>query len=208
MRTELLEEQEATKPDVERYLDLARRRHIHFLIPAFLGWAVVWLASWILPTTYKSSTLILVEQPTMPQTYVTPNVNENLQDRLQSITQQILSRTRLLMIIDKLNLYSGDKIHRTPDENVEAMRRHITIDLVRDNRSDEINAFRVSFSAPSPVLAQQVTNELTQLFIAENNKVRREESEGTTHFIEQQLEDARASLAAQEAKVRQFQAGA
>ena len=204
--TELLEEQEAAKPDVERYLDLARRRHIHFLIPAFLGWAVVWLASWILPTTYKSSTLILVEQPTMPQTYVTPNVNENLQDRLQSITQQILSRTRLLMIIDKLNLYSGDKIRRTPDENVEAMRRHITIDLVRDNRSEEINAFRVSFSAPSPVLAQQVTNELTQLFIAENNKVRREESEGTTHFIEQQLEDARASLAAQEAKVREFQA--
>ena len=205
MMTELIEEQEAAKPDVERYLDLARRRYVYFLLPLFAGWLLIWGASWILPAKFKSSTLILVEQPTMPQTYVTPNVNDNLQDRLQSITQQILSRTRLLTIINKLNLYAGDKIQRTPDDNVESMRKDITIDLVRDNRSAEINAFRVSFSSHSPILAQEVTNELTQLFIDENNKVRREQSEGTTHFIEQQLEDSRASLAAQEAKVRQFQ---
>ena len=55
---------------------------------------------------YKSGTLILVEQPTMPSNYVVPNVVDDLQNRLQSITQQILSRTRLLLIIDKLNLYS------------------------------------------------------------------------------------------------------
>ena len=92
---ELIEEQESTQPDFERYLDLVRRRHVYFLVPVFLGWLLVWGSSWILQTKYKSSTLILVEQPTMPQSYVAPNVNENLQDRLQSITQQILSRTRL-----------------------------------------------------------------------------------------------------------------
>jgi succinoglycan biosynthesis transport protein ExoP len=54
---------------------------------------------------YKSSTLILVEQPTMPKDYVAPNVTDDLQTRLQSITQQILSRSRLLLIIDKLHLY-------------------------------------------------------------------------------------------------------
>ena len=57
---------------------------------------MVWGASWVLPPRYSSSTLILVEQPTMPKDYVTPNVNDDLQERMQSITQQILSRTRLV----------------------------------------------------------------------------------------------------------------
>jgi polysaccharide biosynthesis transport protein len=199
---ELLEEQEATQLDFQRYIDVVRRRHIHFLVPVLIGWLVVWGSSWILPTRYKSSTLILVEQPTMPASYVAPNVNENLQDRLQSITQQILSRTRLLIIIDKLHLYPESK---SPDDRVDAMRKAISVDLVQ-NRNDEITAFRVNFSSHDAVLAQKVTGELTQLFISENNRVRQEQSEGTTNFIEQQLEDARVALAAQEAKVKQFEA--
>jgi polysaccharide chain length determinant protein (PEP-CTERM system associated) len=202
---ELIEDQEATQFDFERYLDLVRRRHIHFLVPVLLGWLLVWGISWILPARYKSSTLILVEQPTMPESYVAPNVNENLQDRLQSITQQILSRTRLLMIVDKLNLYAGDKTVNTPDDKVEAMRKAISVDLVQ-NRNNEISAFKVNFSAHDPVLAQKVTSELTQLFIAENLKVRELQSEGTTQFIATQLEAARTALADQEAKVRQFEA--
>lgn len=202
---ELMEEQES-QFDFDRYLDLSRRRRLHFVVPVFVGWLLVWGASWILPARYKSSTLILVEQPTMPETYVAPNVNENLQDRLQSITQQILSRTRLLVIIKNLNLYSGVNGLKMDDDKVDAMRKDIDIELVRDTRNGEITAFRVSFSSHDPILAQKVTAELTQLFINENNKVRQEQSEDTTHFIAQQLEDARVSLAAQEAKVKQFEA--
>lgn len=202
---EIIEQQEAAQPDFERYLDLIRRRHVYFLVPVLIGWLLVWGISWVLPTTYKSSTLILVEQPTMPESYVAPNINENLQDRLQSITQQILSRTRLQMIIDKLHLYAGDKVIGTPDDQINAMQKAISVDLVQ-NRNNEITAFRVGFSAHDPVLAQKVTTELTQLFISENNKVRQEQSIGTTNFIEQQLEDARVALAAQEAKVKQFEA--
>ena len=103
--TELIEEQEATQPDIERYLDMVRRRHVPFLLLLFVGWAAVWSFSWVLPSKYKSTTQILVEQPTMPASYVASNVNGDLQDRLASISQQILSRTRLLMIIDKVHLY-------------------------------------------------------------------------------------------------------
>jgi polysaccharide biosynthesis transport protein len=203
---ELIEEQGSTQPDFERYIDLVRRRHVYFLVPVFVGWLLVWGSSWILPTSYKSSTLILVEQPTMPQSYVAPNVNENLQERLQSITQQILSRTRLLMIVGKLNLYPAGEALKTPDDKIEALRKNISVDLVKDSRNQEITAFRVSFAAHDPVMAQKVTNELTQLFIGENNRVREEQSQGTTRFIEQQLQDAEVVLAAQEAKVKQFEA--
>lgn len=203
--TELHEDQDQARPDLERYADVVRRRHIHFLIPLFLGWLIVWGSSWVLPTRYKSSTLILVEQPTMPQNYVAPNVNENLQDRLQSITQQILSRTRLLMIVEKLRLYDSADTKLTQDDLVEHMRKDIGIELVRDSRNQEITAFRINYSAHDPHIAQQVTSELSALFINENLKVREAQSEDTTKFIEKQLEDARALLSEQEAKVRQFQ---
>jgi polysaccharide biosynthesis transport protein len=202
---ELSEERHSERPDLQRYLNVVRRRHIHFLIPVFLGWLIVWGASWVLPARYKSGTLILVEQPTMPKNYVEPNVSDDLQDRLQSITQQILSRTRLLLIIDKLHLYGDSHGRTTPDEAVELMRKDIDIELVHDSQGAQITAFRIYYSARDPHVAQQVTSELTDLFINENLKVRQQESEDTTKFIESQLENARASLAEQEAKVRDFE---
>jgi succinoglycan biosynthesis transport protein ExoP len=188
--------------NLQHYLGVVRRRHLHFLIPLFLGWAVVWGASWMLPKRYESTTLILVEQPTMPKDYVTPNVNDDLQDRMQSITQQILSRTRLLHIIDEFNLYAG-RARRSPDQKVEMMRKDILIDLVRDARN-QITAFNVTYSSGNPLTAQQVTSELTDLFINENLEVRQQESVDTTTFIETQLEAARKTLSDQEEKIREF----
>jgi polysaccharide chain length determinant protein (PEP-CTERM system associated) len=203
--TDLVEEQESKKFDLQSYLNLVRRRHLHFLIPLFIGWALVWGASWILSARYKSGTLILVQQSTMPKNYVEPNVSEDIQDRLQSITQQILSRTRLLMVIDNLHLYANAKGSLTPDAKVEMMQKDITIELVRGTNNGDISAFRIYYTAHSPRIAQQVTAELTNLFINENLKVRQQESEGTTQFMQTELENARAALAEQEAKVKDFE---
>lgn len=200
---ETSDEQKAEPLDLQRYLGVARRRYPHFLIGLLFGWLVLWGASWILPATYKSSTLILVEQPTMPKDYVTPNVNEDLQSRLQNITQQILSRTRLLRIASQLNLYAAGPNRLTPDETVARMRKDIEIVLVRDSQ-DAVTAFNISYSAGDPRVAQRVTGELTKLFIDENLEVRQHESEDTTKFLEDQLEAARQSLSEQEAKVREF----
>jgi polysaccharide chain length determinant protein (PEP-CTERM system associated) len=191
--------------DFQHYVGVVRRRHLHFLIPLFIGWASVWGTSWVLPPRYQSSTLILVEQPTMPKDYVTPNVNDDLQERMQSITQQILSRTRLLGIIDRFDLYSSQHAERSLDQKVDLMRKDIDIETVKDTRN-QITAFNVSYSSPSPQRAQQVTSELTNLFINENLEVRQQQSEGTTQFLESQLETARKSLADQEDRIRQFQA--
>jgi succinoglycan biosynthesis transport protein ExoP len=198
-----LEEQNSEGLDLQRYLGVVRRRHIHFLIPLFIGWAVVWGASWVLAPRYQSSTLILVEQPTMPKNYVTPNINDDLQERLQSITQQILSRTRLLHIIDQFSLYGSDRGQRSADDKVELMRKDIAIDLVR-GPGDQISSFKVSYTSRDPHLAQQITGEITNLFINENLEVRQQQSEDTTKFLESQLEAARQNLAQQEDRISQF----
>jgi polysaccharide biosynthesis transport protein len=199
-----LEEKNPGGFDLPHYMGLIRRRHMQFMIPLLLGWLIVWGASWVLPSRYRSSTLILVEQPTMPKDYVTPNVNDDLQDRLRSITQQILSRTRLLHIIDQLNLYADSHGRLTPDDKVERMRKDIgEIELVRDAEG-RVSSFNVSYSSHDPQLAQQVTSELTNLFISENLEVRQQQSEDTTNFLQGQLETARKTLSDQEGKIRQF----
>jgi polysaccharide biosynthesis transport protein len=202
---ENIENPETEHFDVNRLVDIVRRRHLQFLFPLLIGWLVVWGASWILPQKYKSSTLILVEQPSMPENYVAPNISDDLQTRLQSITTQILSRTRLLTIIDRLHLYGGMENAATADERVNRMRKDVDIELVRDPQKQDVSAFRISYTAGDPHVAQAVTGELTDLFINENSKVRQQESESTTSFLEQQLEEARANLSDQEAKVKQFE---
>jgi polysaccharide chain length determinant protein (PEP-CTERM system associated) len=190
--------------DLQRWLGAAQRRYLHFLIPLLFGWLIVWGASWVIPPVYRSGTLILVEQPTMPKDYVTPNVTDDLQERLQSITQQILSRTRLLQIIDQVKIYGDNHSQLTPDEKVERMRKDIEIELVHDAHNDKITAFNVYYSARDPHLAQKVTSELTNLFINENVEVRQQQSEDTTQFLETQLETARNALSEQEERIRQF----
>ena len=205
MVDEFVEEQSGEGLDIPRYLGIAKRRHLHFLIPLFIGFVAVWTASWVLPPKYESTTLILVEQPTMPKDYVTPNISDDLQQRMQSITQQILSRTNLLHIIDQFHLYSREHGEPTPDDKVAGMRKDIDIELVRDARN-QITAFNVSYTSRDPRMAQLVTGELTNLFINQNLEVRQKQSEGTTQFLQTQLEAARQDLASQEDKIRQFKA--
>jgi polysaccharide chain length determinant protein (PEP-CTERM system associated) len=198
-----IEEKPEEALNLQQYVGVIRRRHMYFLIPFFLGWLAVWGASWLLPSVYKSGTLILVEQPSMPKDYVTPNVVDDLQGQLQSISQQILSRTRLLHIIDELNLYAKDRGRLTPDDLAERMRKDIQIELVR-GEEHQVTSFNIYYSSRDPHVAQQVTSELTNLFISENLELRQQASEDTTKFLESQLETARQSLAEQEEKVRQF----
>ena len=200
---EEFEEKPRESLNLDQYFAVARRRYWYFIIPLFAAWLIVWGASWLVPSVYRSGTLILIEQPAVPSQYVVPNIAaDNLQDRLQSITQQILSRTRLLRIIDSQKLYAKDRRQLTEDEKVDQMRKDIEIELVHDR--DQLTAFNVYYSSNDPHVAQQVTSELTNLFISENLEARQEQSENTTQFLESHLEEARKSLSEQEEKVREF----
>lgn len=201
---EEFEERPPEEIDWQRYVGLARRHTWHFLVPFFFGWLIVWAASWFMPSVYRSGTLILVEQPTVPQQFVMTNVAGDLQGRLNSITQQILSRTRLLHIIDQFDLYGKDRQRLSSDELVERMRKDIEIELVRSPDRQELTSFNIYYSAGKPRTAQQVTSELSNLFISENLEVRQQQSENTTRFLESELEEARTELTQQEQKVREF----
>jgi succinoglycan biosynthesis transport protein ExoP len=194
----------------EDYWSIALRRRWWILLPLFLVWASAWGVSWLLNSTYQSEALILVEQQKVPDQYVIPNVTANLQGRLQSMSQQILSRTRLQATINRFHLYpqphglTGLLKARDP---VEQMRDDIKIELVEaPGRPGELTAFKMRYSAESPEIAQEINSELTTLFIDENLKAQAQLSEDTTAFLENELSDARANMAEQESKVAAFKA--
>src|SRR5678815_4139595 len=142
---EQFDEQNEEGLQVREYLDILRRRHWYLLSPVVTVWLLVWLASWFLPSVYRSSTLILVEQPAVPQQFVPTNLPDDLQNRLDSISQQILSRTRLINIIEQFNLYPKLRAKASPDELVDRMRKDIEIELVRSNDKDRLSSFNVSY---------------------------------------------------------------
>lgn len=194
----------------EQYSAIALRRRWWILVPLFSCWAVAWMCGWLLPSTYQSEALILVEQQKVPEQYVVPNVTINLQDRLQSITEQVLSRTRLQQIINQFGLYpSRGRLKKLFERGgaVERMRKDINIQLVQapdQPQSQEPTAFKIEFTGSSPEMAQQINTELTSLFINEDLETQQQLSQSTTSFLDSQLSDARAKLEEQEARVRAF----
>jgi polysaccharide chain length determinant protein (PEP-CTERM system associated) len=198
-------------PTFEEVLAAIRRRRWLILLSVFLCWAAAWTIGWFWPESYESEALILVEQQKVPEQYVVPNVSLDLQDRVASMTQEVLSRTRLQSVIDRFHLYPvshGISRLLQSRDAIEQMRRNIRIELVQSDRreghSSGLTAFKIFYTARSPEVAQQVNKELASLFVDNNMKEQQQLSESTTVFLDNQLAAARAKLEEQEAAVRGF----
>jgi len=182
----------------EDIIAIAWRRKWLIVVPFLVIALGTFLWSRTLPDRYRSETLILVVPQRVPESYVRPTVTTRIEDRLNSIRQQILSRTRLEAIITDLELYT--KLRRTAlmEDVVEQMRRDITITVARDD------SFRVAFVSDKPVTAMRVTERLSGLFIQENLRDREVLAQGTNQFLNNQLEDARRRLMEHEKRLEDF----
>jgi protein tyrosine kinase modulator len=206
-----MEEFDDQKPmrGLDEYWAMVVRRRWWILGPLFLGWLIVFASAWVIPPRYTSETVILVEQQKVPQQFVMSNVQVDFQQRLQSITQQVLSRSRLLLIINNLHLYQG-LLFSSPDDQILQMRKDIKIDLVQSPPSPgrpagELTAFKIAFVADKPQIAQQVNTQLARYFIDENVAASQQQSEQTTNFLDTQLTAAAAALADQEKKIKEYE---
>lgn len=179
-------------------LILLRRYKWLILLPFVFGTLITLSVSAILPDRFRSETLILVVPQRVPESYVQSTVTTRIEDRLQAISQQILSRTRLERIINDLELYKEERATGIMEDIVESMRRQISTQIVRGD------AFRVSFAYDNPRTAQRVTERLASLFIEENIRDRQIQAEGTNQFLESQLETARQRLVEHEKKLEDF----
>jgi len=157
------------------------------------------------PESYRSSTLILVESQKIPEDYVKALIGPNIEERLNSIQQQVMSRTLLTRMIQEFDLYP-DVVRRDGFETViERLRKDIRVTTsVARSAHGGVDAFSISFAHQNPQLAMKVTAKIASQFIEENLRSREQLVEGASQFIEQELALAQERLEGQERSISHF----
>ena len=190
---------------LEDYLAIARHRVWLLILPPVLLCLAAYLVSLVIPSRYASQTQVLVQAQSVPTDIVQPVITEGLNDLLASMKEQILSRTRLQPIVERFNLYSGSKA--SMEAKVQKLHDSIQVDAIHpmeETRAAQLPGFRITATMNDPYLAQSVCREITSMFLEEDIKSRETRAEGTTDFLDQQLDDATKNMNEQDAKLAAF----
>ncbi len=191
--------------NVEDYLSIFRRRLWLIAIPAIVIPVIAVAVSFWIPAKYLSQTLVIIDEQTVPDEYVKPVVSSDLDSRLASMKEKILSRSHIQPIIDRYNLYP--KMVGSPDDRIEMVRKAIGVKPIQSamTHTNGLPGFFISYTADNPRTAQLVCGEITSLFTSEDLHSREASAEGTTDFLKSQLNDAKRNLDEQDAKLAAFQ---
>jgi succinoglycan biosynthesis transport protein ExoP len=196
-------------------LEIVRRRRMCLAIPAIavvlLGVAVALL----LPSIYKSTATILIEEQEIPTDFVMTTVTSYAEQRIQQLNQRILSFTRLQEIIQRFRLYEDMRDRYTAEEIVEQMRKDtelkpVSADVI-DRRTGRPTAatiaFTLSYQGKNANTVQQVANVLTSFYLEENLKVRAKQAEEASEFMEGEMARVKQELAEIESRIVEFKKG-
>jgi succinoglycan biosynthesis transport protein ExoP len=191
---------------VEHYLPLLLHHKWWVLGVWLVVSAATVIYSYSLHDEFTSETLILVNPQRVPEAYVKSTVTGDVRNRLGTLSQQILSATRLETIINEQKLYPEEKKKGMVHEDiVTKMRSDISVHVVSDfGGGQDLQAFRIAYIGTDPQVVARVTNQIAQLFINTNLQEREKQSTGTTEFLTNELAETRKKLETQENKLRDF----
>jgi succinoglycan biosynthesis transport protein ExoP len=188
--------------DIRFYLGLLQARKKYFIIPALTVLFISLAVAWLLPSIYESSSTILIEEQQIPPDFVRSTVTGFADQRIQSLTQQILSRTKLWEIVQQFNLYPEMRDKFTREEIIEKMRDNIKFDTISAEVADKPRgrtartptaaitiAFTVSYRGKNPDTVQKVTGTLASQYLEQNLKQREAQAKSTTEFLEAELRE-------------------
>jgi succinoglycan biosynthesis transport protein ExoP len=185
------------------YLRLLLKHKWHILIGTLALTLLFTVGLAKMPNVYEATTTILVNPQQVPEKYVSPAVSSELYSQLNTLTQQVLSRTRLQEIIDRFSLYAERRGFSSPEEVIEKMRDDISVQ-VKQGTAEQLSTFTITYQGQKPALVAQVANELAASFIHWNISSRDLQVTGTQDFLSSELEAAKNNLQRQEAKLKQF----
>jgi len=186
---------------LDEYIEILRRRMWYIIIPFALVLVGTLIYTIAAPREYKASTLVLISPQKVPAAFVQTTVTSQVEERLQSIAQEVMSRTSLEKIITELRLYEKESKRLSKEEIIELMRKNIKVELPKKG---EKGFFSISFIGNDPNTVTTVANRLSSLFIEENLKIREQQAAGTTEFMANELAEAKAKLDQMEASVAKY----
>lgn len=198
--------------DLSIYLDVLKRRRWHFLLPALVVMLVSATVAMLLPSIFIAEATIQVEAQEIPENMVQSTVTGYVEERLQAVNQVVLSRSNLLNLIERYDLYPEKKGVIAQDELANRFRESITLEPVRTEvfnprsgqRGAATIAFKLSCEGKDPQAVAKVVSTLASQLIEENSRQREFQTETTVTFLEAQLEQLNTELAATEAKIAEF----
>lgn len=163
-----------------------------WILAGVLGGTALYRAE---PRIYQAYTNVLIIPQRVPERFVKPTVTAGLGERLDMISQQILSRTHLERIITEFSLYPAERRAMIMEDVIERMRSDIKLDvtLPRDDNT-RTGSFSVSFESPDPRTAMRVTERLGSLFVQENLEDRLLLADQINQFLETEVEELRRRL--------------
>lgn len=192
------------QPWLISFLFLLWQRKRWLMVLAVVGGASGYMTHMLWPKSYRAKALVLIEAQKVPDKFVQSTVSTDVTDRIASISQEILSNTRLQKIIDDFKLFQEEKKTKYPEEILDLMRKSISIRLEKGMSQDRTGAFYVEFTGKHPTVVAEVTNRVVSLFLEQNLRERALSAEGTSEFLEGQLGEARRKLEEQEKRLADY----
>jgi len=189
------------KFDFDYYKAALLRRKWHIIVPFFLILISGTIYAVTKPKMYRASTVILVQRQQVPSSYVASNVTSSLMDLINTIQQQVASRTNLEALIKRSGLYAGEDSSdqgATMQDKVERMRSNIEIQVRR------AEGFTISFTGKNPRKVAEIANALASNFMTEHIRTREEMSADTTQFLKSELARVEATLREKETALTAF----
>ena len=191
---------------------LIRRRKKSFVLSFLSVIFMAFLIAFVLPPIYLSQSTILIEDQQIPREYVQTTITGFVEERLQVITQQIMSRSRLMEIINRFNLYQEMRDRYTTEEIIGKMRDDIHLETisaeVMDRRTGRPTAatiaFTLSYEGKNPSTVQKVSNVLASFYLEQNLKSREQRASNTTIFLQQESDALKGQIDAIENKISEF----
>ncbi len=207
-----MEFEEEDSKSLQDYLDILRRRKWPMLLVGGLLFLISVIIALVLPPVYRSTATILIEEQDIPRELVQSTVTSYAAQRIEIINREVMTRSNLLKLIERHNLYADERGKVPVETIIGKMRKAVTLDMVsaevidpRSGRPTQATiAFTLSFDGKKPDVAQRVTNDLVSLYLSENIKRRTRKAAETTEFLAAEADKLDRHLAEVEAKIADF----
>lgn len=194
--------------DIQDYLAIFKKRKKLFIIPFLSLFITVSVIAVLLPSVYQSTSTILIENQQIPEDFVRSTVTGFADERIQSLTQQILSRGKLWEIVQQFKLYPELQEKFSREEILEKMRDDIKLETISagvagakgskkrsGGSSGEITiAFTISYRGKNPDTVQKVASTLASSYLEQNLKIREAQAKTTTQFLEAESKELRERI--------------
>src|SRR5215472_6890492 len=191
-----------------------RRRSKPFLLAGAAALLLAVLAALFWPPRYTATGVILIEQQELPSDLVRSTVSSYASQRIQVISQRVMTTENLMGIIQRYNLYADRRKRRPREEVVKEMRSDTALQMIsadvidpRDGRPTKATiAFSIAYSSPSPELASKVANELVSLYLQQNIESREQSSRDAALFLTGESARLLKEIKELQAKIADFKA--